>query len=95
MNPELGLELFILLGMSKTGYVYIVASMTRGFPYVGITSDLIKRVWQHRTKRLVRYGIFGDITDAIVREKELKKWRRQWKIELIEAANPDWDDLYF
>jgi len=75
--------------------------MTRGFLYIGVASDLTKRAWQHRTgvvdgfsrkdgtKRLVRYEIFGDITDAIAREKELKKWRRQWKIELIEAANPD------
>jgi len=93
--------------MSKTGYVYIVASMTRGFLYTGVTSDLIKRAWQHRTsavdgysrkygtKRLVHYEIFSDIIDAIAREKELKKWRRQWKIELIEVTNADWDDLYF
>ena len=93
--------------MSKPGYVYIVASMTRGFLYTGVTSNLVRRAWQHRngslggfsrkygTKRLVYYEIFEEIGDAIAREKALKKWRRQWKIELIETANPEWDDLYF
>ena len=50
---------------------------------------------KYGTKGLVHCEIFGDVIDAIAREKELKKWRRQWKIELIEATNPDWDDLYF
>ena len=93
--------------MEKQGYVYIVANMKRGIMYVGVTSDLVRRAWQHRTgelrgfsskhqtKRLVHYEAFGDIRDAIEREKKLKKWRRQWKIELIEAKNPNWDDLYF
>jgi putative endonuclease len=106
-NPEFEPGLSIYLGMSKTGYVYIVANMKHGIMYTGVTSDLVKRTWQHRngafdgfskkygTKRLVYYQIFGDIPDAIAREKQLKKWRRQWKIELIETDNPCWDDLYF
>lgn len=93
--------------MTKRGYVYIVANMKRGIMYTGVTSDMVKRTWQHRNgafdgfskkygiKRLVYYHIFDDISDAIAREKQLKKWRRQWKIELIETDNPGWDDLYF
>jgi len=93
--------------MSKVGYVYIVANMKRGIMYVGVTSDLVGRAWQHRNgvvdgfskryqaKRLVHFEVFEEVSDAIAREKELKKWRRQWKIELIERNNPDWADLYF
>jgi len=74
--------------------------------YIGVTSNLIRRVYEHRTKaapgftkkydvtRLVYFEIFDDAMSAIEREKELKKWRRDWKIRLIEEANPDWADLY-
>ncbi len=85
--------------------VYILASARYGTLYIGVTSDLIARLWQHRngevegfTKRygvhtLVRYEIFGDMASAIAREKQLKRWHRQWKINLIESENPDWHDL--
>lgn len=86
--------------------VYILASKRNGTLYVGVTSDLLKRVWQHRnevvegfTKRydvhmLVWYEVHETMESAILREKELKKWRRQWKIALIEKMNPVWRDLY-
>lgn len=92
--------------MPKTGYLYIMASQRNGTLYVGVTSDLVGRVWQHRegtvpgfTKRhgvktLVYYEAYDDIADAIAREKAIKKWRRKWKLRLIEAPNPDWRDLY-
>ena len=91
--------------MEKGGYVYIVASRPRGTLYIGVTSDLIKRAWEHRngtvdgfTKRygckaLVWYEPFGEIELAIRREKQMKEWRRSWKIELIEATNREWSDL--
>ena len=92
--------------MSKTYYIYIMASKRNGTLYIGVTNDLLRRVWQHRndvhegfTKkygvhRLVWYEATTDIEGAIRREKQMKKWRRQWKINLIEKENPDWDDLY-
>jgi len=92
--------------MAKPGYVYIMANVRRGTTYVGVTSDLAGRAWQHRTgalpgfsqrygtKRLVYFEVFDEIAVAIVREKQLKKWRRTWKIELIEATNPQWNDLF-
>lgn len=85
--------------------IYVLASRPHGTLYVGVTSDLIGRLWQHRsgavegfTSRykvhsLVRYEMFGDMEGAILREKQLKRWRRQWKINLIERANPAWHDL--
>ena len=88
------------------GYVYILASKPYGTLYIGVTNDLAFRVWQHRegqgstfcrehgVSRLVHYEVFEDISNAIHREKRLKKWNRQWKIDLIERANPRWDDLY-
>ena len=87
-------------------YVYILASRKDGATYVGVTSDLVRRVYEHRTKavpgftskynivRLVWFEIYDDPTNAIAREKELKKWKRDWKIQLIEAKNPQWLDLY-
>jgi len=87
-------------------FVYLMASRKGGTLYVGVTSDLIKRVYQHKTKatsgftsrydvdRLVWFEPYDDPTTAITREKEIKKWRRAWKIKLIEEANPDWKDLY-
>ena len=87
-------------------YVYLLASRTDGALYVGITNDLVRRIYQHRTKtipgftarynitRLVWFEVYADPISAITREKELKKWRRAWKIALIERDNPGWNDLY-
>jgi len=87
-------------------YVYLLASRRHGTLYLGVTNDLVRRVYQHKTKmlpgfsakygvdRLVWYEIHNDVTEAIRREKEIKKWRRDWKIALIEADNPDWQDLF-
>jgi putative endonuclease len=87
-------------------YVYIMSNNTRGALYIGVTSDLIKRTWQHKEffvdgfcekyglKCLVWYEVHEDITEAIKREKQLKKWNRMWKIHLIEQSNPNWEDLY-
>jgi len=86
--------------------VYILASRPNGTLYIGVTSDLIKRVWEHRSNavdgftkrygvhRLVYFEQFRSMMQAIEREKELKKWKRVWKIELIEKENPDWRDLW-
>ena len=91
--------------MPKPGTVYILASRRNGTLYVGVTSDLVRRVWEHKhdmvegfTKkysvhRLVYFEEYGDIRNAITREKQLKKWNRAWKLRLIEADNPDWRDL--
>jgi len=87
-------------------YVYCMASRRNGTLYLGVTNDLVRRVYQHKTKalpgftsqykvnQLVWYECYDDPINAIAREKELKKWRRAWKLELIEKMNPDWDDLY-
>ena len=87
-------------------YVYIMASKRNGTLYTGVTSDLIKRVWQHKSgeipgftskykiNQLVYYEIFGDIFVAIQSEKNIQAWRRNWKLQLIEKNNPDWNDLY-
>ena len=92
--------------MEKSFCVYILASDRNGTLYVGVTSDLVKRVWQHRegqaegftkkygVKDLVWYEMHDGAESAIAREKRLKSWRRAWKIELIEAMNPYWNDLY-
>jgi len=88
------------------GYVYILASERNGTLYIGVTNDLVRRVFEHRenategftqrygVKRLVHYEQFDNIAAAIQREKTLKRWNRAWKIELIEQSNPEWDDLY-
>jgi putative endonuclease len=87
-------------------YVYILASRPGGALYVGVTNDLVRRVWEHRngfadshTKRyrifrLVYYEIYPSIVDAIQREKNVKHWSRAWKTRLIAQANPTWRDLY-
>ncbi len=87
-------------------YVYILASERNGTMYVGITNDIIKRVFQHRNDevegftakykihRLVWYETCPDVREAIAREKLLKKWNRKWKLALIEKSNPQWRDLY-
>jgi putative endonuclease len=92
--------------MSKIYAVYILASKKNGTLYVGITSDLPKRIWQHKnnlvdgfTKRyqihsLVYYEVCENVLSAIAREKEIKHWKRSWKMQLIESANPNWNDLY-
>ena len=90
----------------KSPCVYMLASQRNGTLYTGVTSDLSLRVWQHKnnlvsgfTKQyqvhnLVWYELHSDMFSAISREKQIKEWRRKWKIELIEKANPHWDDLY-
>jgi putative endonuclease len=87
-------------------FVYILASHIGGTLYVGVTNDLVRRVFEHRQKLMrgftKRYGVlclvyfeqYDDIENAIRREKRLKKWNRAWKIRLIEEHNPNWDDLY-
>jgi putative endonuclease len=87
-------------------YVYILASRRNGTLYVGVTSDLIKRVHEHKsdladgfTKKyavhdLVYYEMVDDVDTAIAREKQIKKWNRAWKVSKIERMNPDWRDLY-
>ena len=92
--------------MEKESYVYILASKRNGTLYIGVTSDLIKRVWEHKNKivggfsakysvdKLVYYEQHIDIMEAIRREKTLKKWLRKWKLALIEKSNPHWLDLY-
>lgn len=92
--------------MSKQPAVYILASKRNGTLYVGVTSDLVKRVREHRnslvegfTKRygvyqLVWYELHESMNSAIQREKRLKDWKRKWKVHLIEKYNPDWEDLY-
>jgi putative endonuclease len=90
----------------KSGFVYIVASRRNGTVYIGSTSDLVKRAWQHRTgavagftrengcKMLVWYEAHDDLQEARLRELQMKKWKRLWKLSTIEAMNPDWQDLY-
>lgn len=92
--------------MEKQYYVYILASQERGTLYTGVTSDLVKRVWEHKNKvvegftgkydvdRLVYFEVFGEVEEAIKHEKRLKKYKRDWKMNLIERQNPHWDDLY-
>ena len=90
----------------KQYFVYILASKRNGTLYIGVTSDLIRRVYEHRNKliqgftskyhvgMLVHFEAFNDIESAICREKQLKKWERKWKLDLIEEGNPGWKDLY-
>ena len=90
----------------QEAYVYILTNKRYGTLYTGVTSDLVSRIWQHRSdiidgftkkyavQRLVWYEEHGSIEDAIEREKNIKRWRRSWKIELINQTNPAWRDLY-
>jgi len=92
--------------LEKQPCVYLLTSSKEGTIYIGVTSDLIKRVWEHKnkvvegfTKRynihlLVWYEQHIDMTAAIQREKVIKSWKREWKINLIEEKNPEWEDLY-
>ena len=90
----------------KDYFVYIMASDRNGTIYIGVSNNLTKRVWEHKNSvvkgftdkyhvhKLVYYEMYSDIQLAIKREKLLKKWNRQWKLELIEKENPQWHDLY-
>jgi putative endonuclease len=90
----------------SSGYCYIITNRPRGVLYVGITKDLARRAHEHRNglvegftsryalTRLVHYEEFPMVMDAVQREKNIKHWSRQWKIELVEKDNPNWDDLY-
>ena len=92
--------------MNKQFCVYILASDRNGTIYIGVTSDLVKRIWQHKeglvqgfTKeygvhKLMWYEMHESAESAITREKQVKKWNRSWKIKLIEEMNPYWNDLY-
>ena len=87
-------------------YVYILASRKNGTMYIGVTSNLVKRMYEHKegllegftkkykVKDLVYYEQANDVNEAIIREKQLEKWNRQWKINLIEKENPGWLDLF-
>lgn len=89
----------------KAGYVYIMASEPNGTLYIGVPSDLVKRVWEHRSglvpgftrkygcKLLVWYEAYDDLQQARARELQMKKWKRLWKLSTIEKMNPDWQDL--
>ncbi|MGZ8466597.1 MAG: GIY-YIG nuclease family protein [Candidatus Binatia bacterium] len=92
--------------MERQPALYIMASKPNGTLYIGATSDLVKRVWEHKNNsvdgftnkyevhRLVYYELHGDMFSVITREKQLKKWNRAWKLELIEEKNPEWKDLW-
>jgi putative endonuclease len=89
-----------------SGYVYIMTNKPKGVLYVGVTNDISRRAWEHRTgiikgftwkynlHRLVWFEFHEDIVEAIRREKQIKKWNRAWKTEMVERLNPTWNDLY-
>lgn len=91
----------------KSGFVYIMANRKKGTVYIGVTSNLAQRVYQHRNeliegftktygcKILVWFAAYDDLQNARHRELQMKKWKRSWKIRLIEEENPDWKDLWF
>jgi len=88
-------------------YIYILTNKSNTTLYIGVTSNLIKRIYQHKEafvesftkkynlKKLVYFESFENIEEAIKREKQLKNWKREWKIELIEKNNKEWNDLYY
>jgi len=90
----------------KQYFIYLLTNKRNGTLYTGVTSNLVKRIWEHKNKvvegftqkydldKLVYYEAYNDPENAILREKNIKKWNRSWKIELIEKDNPDWNDLY-
>ena len=92
--------------MEKQPCVYILASQHNGTLYIGVTSNLVKRGWEHKTTLvdgftkkyvvhcLVYYELHDDMASAITREKQLKKWNRAWKCRLVEKSNPEWRDLW-
>jgi putative endonuclease len=87
--------------------IYIITNKKYGTLYIGVTSNLVKRVYEHKNKlvdgfskkynlsKLVYYELFENMESAIIREKRLKKWNREWKLELIDNFNPNWEDLYY
>lgn len=91
--------------MDRQYFVYVLASRKHGTLYIGVTNNLIRRAYEHKQKavpgftkqygvdKLVYYEVFADPISAITREKQLKGWKREWKIQLIESDNPDWRDL--
>jgi putative endonuclease len=93
--------------VNKQPTVYILASKRNGTLYIGVTSDPVKRIWEHKNNmvegfterynvhRLVWYELHESMESAIIREKRLKNWKRKWKLELIESSNPKWQDLYY
>ena len=92
--------------MDKSYFVYILASQRNGTLYIGVTSDLVRRIYEHKNDiikgfsqkyqvhDLVYFEQTNDINEGIRREKQLKAWNREWKLNLIERTNPEWDDLY-
>ena len=92
--------------MEKQFYVYIMTSRRNGTLYIGMSSNLVQRVWQHKNnmvegftdkynvKHLVYFEVHDSAGSAITREKQIKKWRRKWKLRLIEEHNPQWEDLF-
>ena len=92
--------------MQKQPAVYILANKRNGTLYIGVTSNLKRRIWDHKNKmiegftkrynvtQLVWYELHNTMESAIIREKRLKDWKRKWKLELIEKSNPDWRDLF-
>lgn len=94
------------MSRDEASYVYILASGPYGTLYVGVTTDLVKRIWQHRNEvvpgftkqyhvhHLVWFEVHCDLLVAFAREKQIKKWRRDWKVNLVQSANPSWRDLY-
>jgi putative endonuclease len=92
--------------VNKQPAVYILASKRNGTLYTGVTSDLVKRIWEHKNNlvdgftkrynihRLIWYELHESMDSAITREKRMKNWKRKWKLELIESSNPNWQDIY-
>ena len=92
--------------LDKQPCVYLLANKKNGTLYLGVTSDLIRRIWEHKNNviegftkwhqihNLVWYEVHIDMRSAITREKSMKKWKRDWKLELIKKENPEWEDLY-
>jgi putative endonuclease len=90
----------------KKGFVYMMSNKQDGVLYIGVTSDIVKRVYEHKNgfadgftkkynlKNLVYYEVYDEIEEAIKREKQLKNWHREWKVELVNKQNPNWEDLY-
>jgi putative endonuclease len=107
-NPGRTDATFVLFNRmsERTSWVYMMASQRNGTLYIGVTNDLARRAWEHRSGRgsqftakyrvtlLVWYEGYGDVQEAIRREKQLKGWERRWKLEMIEHMNPTWRDFY-
>jgi putative endonuclease len=106
MTGDESAEMTEIENMEKLPCVYILASKKDGVLYIGVTSNLVQRIWQHKNKqvdgfskkynvdKLVYFELCDEMLGAITREKQLKKWKRDWKIRLIEKENPKWNDLW-